>query len=154
MTEVIAGLAYDVLDSVAFTVHGVPQPQGSIRRAANHAGAYESNKALAPWRQDLVEAAMGAWQDRPRYLGPVEVVVTFAFPRLRSHYGTGRNAGVLKASAPMAHTTKPDTDHLQRAVGDALTFAGVIRDDSQICSWCASKVYGDHPGAHVVIRPL
>ena len=42
------------------------------------------------------------------------------------------NADKLRASAPSAHTNTPDTDKLLRLLGDALTIAGVIGDDSQI----------------------
>lgn len=139
-----------------FTVHGIPQPQGAMRRNPHGLGMHDANPNLKPWRQDLVDAAAKAWADRDPLLGPVAVGVTFVFPRLRSHYGTGRNAAVLKPNAPLAHATKPDLDHLQRAVGDALTYAGVIRDDSQIATWnpAPAKVYGDHPGALVTITSL
>jgi crossover junction endodeoxyribonuclease RusA len=143
-------LGHPVATVATFTVHGIPQPQGSLVRNS-------ANPGLKPWRQDLVDVATEAWADRDPLTGPVEVVATFTFPRLRSHYGTGRNSGTLKPSAPLAHTTKPDLDKLQRALGDALTLAGVLRDDSLICSWVVSKTYGQTPGAHislVLLNPL
>ena len=34
---------------------------------------------------------------------------------------------------------------LQRALGDALTQAGVLRDDALIAQWTAAKLYGPTP---------
>ena len=150
-------LGHPVATATTFTIHGVPQPQGSLTRNAHGPGMHSANPHLKPWRQDLVDAAMKAWGDRDPITGPVEVVATFTFPRPAYHYGTGRNLGTLKPSAPLAHTAKPDLDKLQRALGDALTLAGVLRDDSLICSWAVSKIYGDHPGAHislVLLNPI
>jgi Holliday junction resolvase RusA-like endonuclease len=122
-----------------FTVYGRPVPQGSKRVFGGH--VVESNKNLKPWRQDVVSAAQIAAEDAgitaPICL-PVAVDVSFCFARPRSHYGTGRNADVIKASSPgQHHTQKPDGDKLLRALFDALTVAGVVRDDSYIahCHW-------------------
>lgn len=126
-----------------------------MRRNPYGKGMHDANRErLEPWRDSVIAAAMLAWGDRPMLTGPVEVAVTFVFPRLRGHYGTGRNAGTLKDSAPLAHTTRPDLDHLQRAIGDSLKYAGVLADDSLICCWVAAKVFGDLPGVAVEITPL
>jgi len=142
-------LGHPATTAVVFTVHGIPQPQGSMRSNPHGPGMHSANPSLKPWRQDMVDQAMAAWADRDPLTSPVEVLATFTFPRPAYHYGTGRNSDTLKPSAPLAHTTKPDLDKLQRAVGDALTLAGILRDDSQICSWAVTKVYGEHPGAHI-----
>ena len=71
----------------------------------------------------------------------------------KGHYGTGRNADQVKASAPPHPTTKPDATKLVRAVEDALT--GVIwRDDSQVVRQWASKVYDDCEGVSVIVTEL
>lgn len=147
-------LGHPVATAATFTVHGIPQPQGAMRRNPHGLGLHDANPHLKPWRQELVEVATQAWGDRDPLTGPVEVIATFTFPRLRSHYGTGRNLGVLKSTAPLAHTVKPDLDHLQRALGDGLKLAGILRDDSLICSWAVSKLYGETPGAHITVTPL
>ena len=74
-------------------------------------------------------------------------------PRLKGHYGTGKNAGTLKPSAPLFHTSKPDLDKLVRCIKDALT--GIAwKDDAQVSLVCATKVYDEQPGARISIKPL
>jgi Holliday junction resolvase RusA-like endonuclease len=46
----------------------------------------------------------------------------------------------------------PDLDKLIRAVGDSLTDAGIIRDDSRIITITARKLYADDRGPGAVIR--
>jgi crossover junction endodeoxyribonuclease RusA len=84
--------------------------------------------------------------DRPddRFVGPVDVWLTFRFDRPRHHYGTGRNANLLKPAAPTYPRTGGDLDKLMRAVADALGRkhgAGVIADDADIVTFNAAKRY-------------
>jgi len=77
-----------------------------------------------------------------KIIGPVKMICRFVFERPKSHFGTGKNSGVLKASAPQYHIQKPDVDNLQKFVKDCLN--GVAyRDDSQIVSVVALKEWGD-----------
>ena len=137
-----------------FSVLGLPAPQGSHE----HVGGgrmVESSKRVKPWRRD-VAAAYVDHDFGDLLIGPVTLTVDFYLPRPQSHYGTGRNAGTLKDSAPAEHLTMPDTDKLQRAVGDALTRLA-WRDDSQIVAWHAYKHYAtsEHPvGAQITIQEL
>jgi crossover junction endodeoxyribonuclease RusA len=78
--------------------------------------------------------------------------IRFFFPRPKSHYRTGKNAGILKDTAPIAFTSKPDIDNLQKAVMDALMIVGLIKDDSQVVEIVAAKSYAEKPGAQVEIR--
>ncbi len=74
--------------------------------------------------------------------GPVSVSCTFFLPRPRGHYGTGKNAGVLKTSAPQHHTGKPDVDNMVKFVLDCLN--GVAwKDDGQVVKIVGKKVYGE-----------
>jgi Holliday junction resolvase RusA-like endonuclease len=80
---------------------------------------------------------------------------TFVFDRPDSHFGTGRNAGVLKErfryARPPAGKNGGDLDNLVKLVKDSLT--GVAyRDDAQIAQLQAEKRYGE-PGeaAHTEI---
>jgi crossover junction endodeoxyribonuclease RusA len=86
-------------------------------------------------------------------VGPVSTQVTFIFPRPKSHYRTGRYQFDLRSDAPEYHSSKPDTDKLLRAIGDALTGI-VVRDDSQIAHLSAYKVYGAPASAVVDVVPL
>jgi crossover junction endodeoxyribonuclease RusA len=118
------------------------------------------NKKLKPWRALALVAAVDAKVAREeagdRGLLPAAVFVRarFYYSRPASHYGTGRNAGVLKPNAPVYKESKPDTDNLQKAVGDVLTQAGIIRDDVKVVHWDAAKMWSDHDRVEVSIWSL
>jgi len=87
------------------------------------------------------------WSGEPM-AGPLVMYVKFVMPRAKGHYGTGRNADILKPSAPGHHTKKPDLDNLVKFAKDCLN--GVTwGDDSQVVLLHATKEYGEHP--HTVI---
>ncbi len=135
---------------ISFTVAGVPAPQGS--KVRTKWGVREDNPATRPWRTAVAWEATAAMQGREPLAGALELVVVFTFPRPKSHYRTGRHAGELKPDAPRYCVTKPDTDKLLRAIGDAVT--GIcVRDDSQFVEITARKLYGQ-PSATVAIDYL
>jgi Holliday junction resolvase RusA-like endonuclease len=79
---------------------------------------------------------------------PVGVEVIFYQPRGVGHFGTGRNAHLLKASAPTHPAVRPDVDKYLRAVLDALT--GVLyADDGQVTTVRAEKRYGEPARAEI-----
>jgi crossover junction endodeoxyribonuclease RusA len=139
-----------------FQVRGTPGAQGSKRHVGNGV-LVESSTKVKPWRQDVkaaAEAALLATDEWPhRHDGPVHFTCTFMFPRPKSHYRTGKLAGVLRDDAPVYVTSqgKGDLDKLQRSTFDALTAAGVWADDSLAVTSRSSKVYGDSPGAHLIL---
>ena len=135
----------------ALFVPGAPAPQGSKRHVGNGV-MVESSKRLRPWRGTVTGAIVDAgWQHDPILAGPVRVTLTFAMPRPKHHYGTGRNAGVLRAAAPVWHEGRGDADKLARAVLDALTDSGAIRDDGQVAWLTVSKVYAQQPGVSILL---
>lgn len=150
---------------IVFHVSGIPAPQGSktampVRKNGKLTGKtnlVESSKALKPWRTLVTNQARRA---KPKgftpYAGAVRVEVVFRFPRPNGHYGTGRNAGTLKPSAPEHHITKPDIDKTLRAILDALTAAGIYRDDSQVVDVRTTKGYApdDTTGALITIERI
>lgn len=147
---------------LTFTADGVPAPQGSKNTTAqkDRAGAYtgkvsvyESSAKLKPWRQVVVNAARAA-DPGPPTEGPLILNIVFRLPRPKDHFGTGRNAGKLKPSAPEWPTKKPDVDKLERAILDALTIAKVYRDDSQVVVVNSAKVFADErpPGVMVSLE--
>mgnify|MGYP000482845664 FL=1 len=48
-----------------------------------------------------------------------------------------------KTNKRLYPTTKPDLDKLTRAIGDCLTKAMIIQDDSYVIEWNARKSYAD-----------
>lgn len=87
---------------------------------------------------------------------PILLNLIFYRERPQGHFGTGRNAGMLKDSAPDFPEPKPDLGKLERAVEDALT--GIIyRDDRYICKKDGVKLYcgpDDKPGVLIRISTL
>lgn len=141
---------------LTFRVYGNPAPQGSKKHVGNGV-MVESSKHVKPWRQDVVAAALAAIDDMDDfqpYTGPVAVHVTFWFARPKSHFRTGRNAGELKPGAPVFVATRPDLEKLERSTNDALTTAGVWRDDALAAVSRSSKKYDSLPGASVQLVPL
>jgi Holliday junction resolvase RusA-like endonuclease len=156
-------LAVVPLRSMGFFVPGIPAQQGN-HRTNQYGATYETSKNHAPWRDSIIYAAKEARakeaDDGIVFAGPVAAELTFIFPRPKNHYGTGRNAGVLKPDAAYYKTSAPDLDKLIRATLDAITVAGIWRDDAQVVMLGGGgKVYTqpngiNDPGLVVSIRSL
>ena len=132
------------MSRVEFEVYGKPQPAGSKRAFVNpksgRAIVTDANAKSKPWKQEVAAVAHQAMAGRGVFTGPVRMLLEFHVARPKGHYGTGRNAAVLKGSAPRHPTSKPDVTKLIRGVEDAMT--GVVyRDDSQVYRQEARKVY-------------
>ena len=84
---------------------------------------------------------------------PVMLEMNFYMPRPKAHFGTGRNEGKLKDTAPEWCGTKPDIDNLAKFVQDALNKI-FYRDDSLICSTICRKIYSMRPRTEVIITIL
>lgn len=139
---------------ISITVHGIPAPQGSKRAfvSGGRARVIESSHArVKSWRQAVIDQVLA--EDRPQLAGPVEVGVTFRLKRPKGHYRTGKNAHLLRDTAPSYPYGMPDLDKLLRSTLDALTAAGVWADDAQVAKVTAAKVYGQ-PGADITVRAL
>lgn len=134
---------------VTLNVPGIPIPQGS-KNIFNGRLVETNSHKLRIWRKAIAAASVNHHQGEPLDC-PLHLIVEFRFPRPKHHFGTGKNSLVLKEKAPTYYTAKPDLDKLIRAVGDALTQAGVIRDDSRITRITASKIYGV-PGATITLE--
>jgi len=84
----------------------------------------------------------------------------FLFDRPDGHFGTGRNAGVLKEryrhARPPSGKNGGDLDNLVKLVKDALNSVA-YHDDSQIAELQASKRYcgpGEQPETRIPLQPL
>lgn len=127
------------------TVYGKAAPAGSKTAGVSKSGKLfvrDSSKGSYEWKKNVAREAAAAMARAPLFAGALEASFTFYVPRPKGHYGTGKNAHVLKASAPDHPTTKPDVLKLARAVEDGMT--GVVyRDDAQIVTEKIRKVYGE-----------
>ena len=76
-------------------------------------------------------------------------------PRPKRHYRKGKFSHVLKDDSPVFHISKPDCDNLSKAVLDAMTDAGVIKDDSIVVNHIIYKKYAtSEPGVKIQIEEL
>lgn len=149
------------LNSLAFTVYGTPAGQGS-KRHVGHGVMIEQSKRVRPWREAVKHAALTAideWNSAHCTLweplaGPVHITVAVRIARPKSHYRTGRFAAILRDDAPTYAPNTPDLDKALRAIFDALTDAGVWRDDRQVVAVYATKVYDSRPGAVVRVEAV
>jgi len=148
--------------TLTINVVGTPAPQGSKRAFVVNGRAVmaENSKKVKPWRQDVKAAALealAALGNRHPYplTGPVEVTVTFYMPRPGYHFRTGQRAHELKPGAPTFVDKRPDISKLVRSTEDALTEAGVYRDDAQIAVLTAAMEYANGAvGARITIAAL
>lgn len=150
------------MNTLVINVDGTPVQQGSKKGFYNprigRVQMTDDNKArLQPWRATVTAAARNTIADIPGYeriTGPVEVRICFYFLRPKSHYGTGKNANVLKPTAPTFVAVKPDLDKLERSILDALTDAGVWQDDSRVVRMATEKRYSTRAGAQIAVTPI
>jgi Holliday junction resolvase RusA-like endonuclease len=157
--------------AVAITVYGTPAGQGQITFLGPGRGAKHTNeKALKPWRAEIIAAAQRAtgchgyveWgalkrcaicrlpsQQHGLFVDvPVGVDLTVTVGKPKSAPKRTRSWPITRFST--------DADHHARACLDALSAAGVYRDDSQVVELAVRKVYPlehelalDRPGARI-----
>lgn len=82
---------------------------------------------------------------------PLSVDLFFFRSRPKAHYGTGRNAGKLKASAPKWPTAKPDVDNYIKFTLDCLNEI-LWRDDALVVTTKAIKAYAETPKTIIQVR--
>lgn len=121
---------------VEFFVPGIPAPKGSKRHVGN-GRLIEASKKLEPWTRAILDVVSNMDQFVP-FDEPVEVWATYYLPR----------PATVHRELP---SVPPDIDKLERGLFDALTKAGVWRDDSLVVDSHPSKRYADGipPGALV-----
>ena len=142
-----------------FFVPGIPAPGGSktgfYNKKLSRVMMVPASKKTKPWMQ-AVAGCVRAEYDGEVLKGPLSVDFQFRFLRPKSHYGSGRNAGHVKESAPLFPTGRPDRTKVMRSTEDALT--GILwKDDSQIVAGDATKIYVERdPGVviAVLVNPL
>lgn len=131
--------------AIEITVSGSPAPQGSKR----HVGAgrmIESSKHVRPWRDAVRSDALlarerwttlrGSWTP---FDEPLAVEMVFTVPKPKS-------APKQRRTWPMR---LPDVSKLARSTEDALTDAGIWRDDARVVEYVRlAKVFpGEDPDA-------
>lgn len=127
-----------------FQVTGAPSQQGSKKHVGN-GRMVETAKGLPAWRAAVIAAARDSHGPHWETLdGPLKVELTVYLARPKTTRFKDYPAGPA------------DLDKQMRAIGDALTIAGTIKDDARIVTWHASKRWaiGCEPGAHITITEI
>ena len=127
----IEGEKMSATPRVIVRVTGEPIGQGNIRHLGKGRPAVHQNaKRLKPWREAITAQtrAQMAEQKIAPFDGPVNLFAVFWMPR-------------GKTVKREQHTVRPDIDHLGRALCDAITASGAVRDDSQIITMTLHKAY-------------
>lgn len=134
-------------------VYGEPvgQPRHRCTCVGGKARAYDPGTADG-WKTLVTLSARLAAKGR-KFNGPLRLSITAHMPRPKAHY----LRGVIRANAPVWHTSKPDYDNLAKAITDALTNAGIWADDTQVSVGIVEKLYvgqGGEVGAEIRIEEL
>ena len=133
--------------SFQFFIAGLPAPQGSKNAylRGKKVVLVEASKKIEPWRKAVAEAAKKRLQETGEiyFDEGVEVWVRFILPRPPSN----------KSLYPIV---PPDLDKLERGIYDAITIAGIWKDDSLVVRSHATKIWSADglTGAHVIIEPI
>ncbi len=133
-----------MIQQYSFVADGDPkgQPRVKATKVGGFVRVYTPGTAN-DFKASIKEAATKAGLRGKLMTGPLRVTIETFFARPKSHFRGGKNAGVLRDSAPEWHTTKPDRDNVEKACLDALTAIGVWKDDSQVCDGPVTKKYTD-----------
>lgn len=155
----------NTIPTISFFALGTPKAQPRARARARKiyvkgrsvwVGDVFNPPDADQWKRDVGAAARPHMPADP-IVGPVHLELMFYFPRPLFHYGTGKNAGKLKQSAPMFHRVTPDVENAVKAVMDALTEMRFWLDDCQVVKLWADKLYETgpiKPGCQITIIPL
>jgi len=140
------------MDTIVFEIPGNPQ---ALKRHRSYRMGNGSLRQVDPSQGDKADFLSLALEHRPAapFKVPLEVNIHCYFPRPKGHYRTGKNAHLLKDSAPVYHTGRPDTDNLAKFVCDSLN--GIFwHDDSYIAYLTVWKLYSEIPRTRVLVKEL
>lgn len=122
-------------------IPGKPKPQGSKvlgRRKDGSSFMREANSNARPWRSVVIDALKPIATEP--LTGAVRVHLHFYIPLLKK-----------TPTHPITRSSY-DVDKLARNCLDALTLAGIIRDDSQVVSLIATKEYAERSGVQIRVE--
>jgi Holliday junction resolvase RusA-like endonuclease len=134
------------MNDIEFYVPGTPK---ALKRHRMTRGGRVYDPSATD-KQEWLHSAMPFCPTDP-IKGAISIELEFNMPRPKSHFGTGKNAGNLKPTAPKYHLHTPDLDNLVKFVLDAMN-GKFYDDDSQIISIvCKKTLSPDSDSGTVVI---
>lgn len=141
-----------------FWVPGKPQTKGSLTPDVRRTGegtlkvSVRDKRATRLWMMKIISTVKEAGHERRRvdaWPGPVVVYAMYYFERL------------CAADAAMPYPTREsgmyahgDGDKLERALWDALKYAYVITDDSNVVGWSGAKRWAGDRGPGVEFQVM
>ncbi|MFA6038400.1 MAG: RusA family crossover junction endodeoxyribonuclease [Legionellales bacterium] len=127
---------------IHFDVLGTPVGKGRPRfaRRGNFVTTYSPQKNIDAERSLLAQSI--EYKPETPWNCALGIRIEAIFERPKSHYGTGRNVNLLKDTAPLFHTCKPDGDNVGKNCIDAMNEV-FFKDDSQIVVCNIIKQYGN-----------
>lgn len=117
-------------------------------------GIVRTKKTNIVYDRQRKEKEQVRWQIRGQIPGevlttPMKVRIIFRMPIPKSTTGPMRREML---NGCCHHSKKPDIDNLQKFILDTMNGL-VFKDDSQICSITADKIYSESPGTLIHIYP-
>jgi Holliday junction resolvase RusA-like endonuclease len=134
---------------IMFRVEGTPigKARPKFARRGNFVSTYTPTKTR-DYEDQIREAAVKAMGTSEPLETPVAAYFYITMPIPASYSKKRREACLSNAERPMK---KPDTDNIVKAFLDAMNEV-VYKDDSQVCSLHATKVYGSVGMVEVLIK--
>lgn len=126
-----------------------PQPRPRFFKAGEHIRSYDPAKK----DKQTFAGILQAQAPKEPISGPISLEMTFYMARPKGHYGTGKNAGILKKNAPEWHTSRGDLDNLIKMGTDSMNKI-FYRDDAQIAELFCKKIYSENPRTEIIIVEL
>ena len=124
---------------LSFTVFIEPSPtqQGALRILKYKAGRMfvgkMSSSKASKWKKAFVEQVRKHAPEQPLDC-PIEIEIGFEYAFLKKHKDEDMDGIIAK-------TTRPDLDNLEKMVLDGLVEAGIMKDDSLVCSKRSHKLF-------------
>jgi Holliday junction resolvase RusA-like endonuclease len=134
---------------IMFRVEGTPigKARPKFARRGNFVSTYTPTKTR-DYEDQIREAAIKAMGTSEPLETPVAAYFYITMPIPASYSKKRREACLSNEERPMK---KPDTDNIVKAFLDAMNEV-VYKDDSQVCSLHATKVYGSVGLVEVLIK--
>lgn len=129
---------------IQFIVNGLPRPQQ--RHRSRGRWTYD------PSAEEKKEFAFQIKKDAPvkPMTDELDVHISFVYKRPKKHYRVKAGKLLRKQEVPFYKKSRPDLDNLIKFYLDAMQ--GIVyKDDSQIVSLNAQKVYGSENMVHIKI---
>jgi Holliday junction resolvase RusA-like endonuclease len=134
---------------IMFTIYGEPVPKGRPRFSTRgkFPVAYTPEKTKA-YEFEVGMMALAAMGGSKPLEGALEAFIYVTFP-VPASYSKKRTEACLSDSEK--HTKKPDLDNICKILFDGMNGI-VFKDDSQITSIHATKVYGEVAKVELIVR--